>query len=68
VFNTALLLGALYFFSSFAQEQETISFKLQETQPHEDEVNEVLEAMGWNMTVFQPLNNVTILVNATTRL
>ena len=47
-----------------AQEEE-ISFKIQETQPEEDEVSEILEAMGWNMTVFEPLQNGTIIINAT---
>jgi hypothetical protein len=30
-------------------------------------VSEVLEAAGYNMTVFEPLNNGTIIINATGR-
>jgi hypothetical protein len=59
------LAGAFYFFSVVAaQEQETISFKLQGTHA-KDTVSETAEALSWNVTVFEPLNNGTILVNAT---
>jgi hypothetical protein len=64
VFNSLLLVGALWFFSDFAQGQETISFKLQGTH-QEDTVSETAEALGWNVTVFEPLQNETIIVNAT---
>jgi hypothetical protein len=67
-FNSALLLGALYFLSSgFAQEEQTINFAL-EGKHQEDTVGQVLsEAFGYNMTVFEPLPNGTIIVNATTK-
>jgi hypothetical protein len=49
----------------YAQAQEeTISFKLEGTH-QEDTVSETAEALGFNVTVFEPLNNGTILVNAT---
>jgi hypothetical protein len=31
----------------------------------EDTISEVLQAVGYNMTVFEPLGNGTIVVNAT---
>ena len=44
----------------------TTTFDLQGTHA-EDTVSEVLEAVGYNMTVFEPLNNGTIIINATGR-
>jgi hypothetical protein len=44
----------------------TTTFHLQGTHA-EDTVSEVLEAVGYNMTVFEPLNNGTIIINATGR-
>jgi hypothetical protein len=31
----------------------------------EDSVSQTAEALGWRVTVFQPLDNATILINAT---
>jgi hypothetical protein len=44
----------------------TTTFHLQGTHA-EDTVSEVLEAVGYNVTVFEPLNNGTIVINATGR-
>ena len=44
----------------------TTTFHLQGTHA-EDTVPEVLEAVGYNMTVFEPLNTGTLIINATGR-
>jgi hypothetical protein len=44
----------------------TTTFHLQGTHA-EDTVSEVLEAVGYNVTVFEPLNNGTIVINPTGR-
>ncbi len=72
IFNTALL-AVVYFhgpaiIESFAQQQnnnnsDTISFTLQGNHS-EDTVSETLEAVGYNTTIFEPLNNGSIIVNA----
>ena len=41
-----------------------INFKLYGTHA-EDTVSDTAEALGFNVTIFQPLNNGTILINAT---
>jgi hypothetical protein len=65
VFNSLLLLGALYFLSGYAQGQDMISFVIKETNPEEDETAEVAAALGYNLTSYEILNNGTIVVNAT---
>lgn len=64
VFNTALLIGALYFFSGIANAQENeITFYLQGAY-QKDTVSQTAEALGWNVTVFERLINETIVVTA----
>lgn len=64
VFNTALLIGALYFFSGIANAQENeITFYLQGAH-QKDTVSQTAEALGWNVTVFERLINETIVVTA----
>jgi hypothetical protein len=41
-----------------------ISFRLYGTN-QEDTVSQTAEALGWNVTVFEPLQNGTIIINAT---
>ncbi|MDQ3967054.1 MAG: hypothetical protein M3275_01515 [Thermoproteota archaeon] len=66
VFNSALLIGALFFFHDVAnaQEKEIITFRLQGTHA-EDTVSETAEALGWNVTVFEPIANGIITVDVT---
>jgi hypothetical protein len=45
------------------QEQEVIHFRLYGNHS-EYSVSETLEALNWTLTIFQPLNNNTILVEA----
>ncbi len=63
------MIGTLYFFSddiaaSAGGAQEVLTFRLQGTHA-KDTVGQVLQALGYNMTVFEPLGNGTIVVNAT---
>jgi hypothetical protein len=64
IFNSALLLGALYFFHDIANAQENeITFYLQGAH-QKDTVSQTAEALGWNVTVFERLINETIVVTA----
>jgi hypothetical protein len=67
VFNSLLLIAAIYFLWDFTAEgqEATISFKLYGTHA-EYTVSQTAEALGWNVTAFEPLSNGTIIVNATT--
>jgi hypothetical protein len=47
-----------------SEEVSQITFKLERTHM-EATVGQVLEAVGYNMTIFEPLDNGTIIVNAT---
>ncbi len=46
------------------EEEEQITFQLKGSYA-EDTVFETARALGWNVTVFELLNNGTIVVNAT---